>query len=143
VTHLFYPVASSEPTPPGALSSDPRWSGVGTRWQVLRLDGRAREVVHVEAFAIPLHARGLVVELGLGGVGTFRVAELEDEADMLAPERRLARAGRAHDRGQAAVGDVEGDAAQRLDAGVALAVAADELRCRDGYGLGWRRDLLV
>ena len=43
-------------------------------------------------------------------------------------QRRLARARRAHDRGQPAVGDVDGDAAQRVDRGVALAVAAHDVR---------------
>ena len=42
-------------------------------------------------------------------------------------ERRLARARRAHDGGQAARGDVDRDAAQRVDGGVAVAVAADDV----------------
>ena len=88
-----------------------------------------------------------------------QVEELEDEADVLAPQqrqvvvaelgdvlaadrhaargravepgedvhqRRLAGARRAHDRGQLAGGDAEIDAAERVDAGFALAVAAHE-----------------
>jgi hypothetical protein len=44
-------------------------------------------------------------------------------------QRRLAGAGRAHDRGQLAAFDFEVDAAQRVDGGVALAVAAGQLMC--------------
>ena len=42
-------------------------------------------------------------------------------------QRRLARARRAHDGGQAAGGDVDRDAAQGVDGRVALAVAADDV----------------
>jgi hypothetical protein len=98
------------------------------------------------------------------------VEELEDEADLLAPEHGQllvgeppdldaveddASAGRAiepshdvhqgrltgargpHDRGQTPVGDIERDAAQGIDRGIALAVAADEVR-RGGDGAGGR-----
>ena len=51
-------------------------------------------------------------------------------------QRRLAGARRAHDGGQLAGGDAEVDAAQRVDAGLALAVAADEAgRLDDGVGV--------
>ena len=51
-------------------------------------------------------------------------------------ERRLAGARRAHDRGQAALGDVDRDAAQGVDGGVALAVAADDVaRGHDGVAV--------
>jgi hypothetical protein len=46
-------------------------------------------------------------------------------------ERRLARAGRAHDGGELAACDVERDAAEGVDGGVALAVAAGDLARRD------------
>ena len=53
-------------------------------------------------------------------------------------ERRLARARRAHDGGQPAASDVERDAAQGVDGGVALAVAAHDVASRDdGLGDGW------
>ncbi len=96
----------------------------------------------------------------LRGEHRQEVEELEDEADVLAPElrqvvvaerrdlgsgdrhgaarrlvepgegvheRRLARAGRAHDGDELARLDVERDAAQRVDGGRALAVAAREV----------------
>jgi hypothetical protein len=42
-------------------------------------------------------------------------------------ERRLARAGRAHDRGQMAAGDRERDTSEGVDCGLAGAVAAAEV----------------
>jgi hypothetical protein len=42
-------------------------------------------------------------------------------------ERRLAGAGRAHDGGEPAFGDVDGDAPQGVDRRVALAVAAHDV----------------
>ena len=49
-------------------------------------------------------------------------------------ERGLAGARRAHDRGQAAFGDVDRHAAQGVDGGVALAVAADDAAGGDDGG---------
>ena len=50
-------------------------------------------------------------------------------------ERRLARARGAHDGGQPTTSDVERHAAQGVDGGVALAVAAHDVARRD-HGLG-------
>ena len=51
-------------------------------------------------------------------------------------ERGLAGAGRAHDGRELAGGDVERDAAQGVDGGVAVAVAAGDGGRRDGGGRG-------
>ena len=50
-------------------------------------------------------------------------------------QRRLARARRAHDRDELARLDVERDAAQRVDGGLALAVAARDVRRLDDGAL--------
>ena len=51
-------------------------------------------------------------------------------------ERRLARPRRAHHRGELAGDDVEGDAAEGIDGGVALAVAAGDVAGGDDGGGG-------
>src|SRR4051812_19419671 len=52
-------------------------------------------------------------------------------------QRRLARARRAHDRGQAGLLDLERHVAERVYGGVALAVAADEpVGADNGWGAG-------
>jgi hypothetical protein len=76
-----------------------------------------------------------VVELGdlhAGDGHVARCGRVEAGEDM--HERRLAGARRAHDRGQATLGDVDRDAAQGVDGGVAAAVAAHQIACADDGG---------
>jgi hypothetical protein len=124
----------------------------------------------VEPLRVRLAAGQLERQGDVLGRGEHReqVEELEDEADVVAPQagergvvelgdveagdghvarrglvqtgedvhqRRLARARRAHHGGQVAGGDVDADAAQGVDGGVAGAVAPDDVAgADDGRG---------
>ena len=92
-----------------------------------------------DVVAAQLRERGVVeagdVDAGDGDLARGGRVEAGEDVH----ERRLAGARRAHDGGQAALGDVDRDAAQGVDGGVAVAVAADEVAGADDGGSGRRR----
>ena len=96
----------------------------------------------------PMCRRRSLVELLVGHVGDVVAADLHAavgravEAGEQVHERRLAGARRAHDGGELAGGDLEGDAAQGVDGGLALAVATGDARRCDS-GRRWPRRAAV
>ena len=105
---------------------------------VLRRGQRRDQVERLEHEADPVAPQ--LGELLLGERAEVGVADPDGavgervEAGEGVHERRLARARRAHDRGEAAGGEVDGDAVEGPDLGLALAVHLDGVDGPGGHG---------
>ena len=118
-------IASSRRSGRGHAAIDQRQldilGGGGARQQIVALEDEADVQIAQDGAPAAIELAGVDAEKRVAA-GARRIEAADD-----VHRRRLARAGRTHDGDELAARDVEIDAGQRIDPGLALAVALPDL----------------